>query len=160
MLTIAFDQATVTTGYSIYRDKELIKFGHFNFDGEITDRISHTVEKIEEIIGEYMFQYNKEDYRIVIEDIQLQRNPKTFKQLAQLQGAVINSCYNKFKKKPEVYLASSWKSWNGITGGNRSQQKKNAQKKVRELYKVKATQDEADSILLGLYAASRKITWE
>lgn len=159
MLTIAFDQATVTTGWSVFLNKELVEYGRFNHDGEIIDRMSHMVESMINLTDKYIEQYPKEKVQVVIEDIQLQRNALTFKQLAQLQGAVLISFFDKYKECPTVYSSSTWKSWNKVEGKGRAAQKRDAQKKIEESYGVKVTQDEADSILLGRYAANNIMLW-
>ena len=160
MLVVAFDQATVTTGYSVFLNGELIKYGHFNFDGEILERMSLTIEKMIKITDKYLEEYPNQPFKVVIEDVQLQRNALTFKQLSQLQGAVLVAFLDKYHKTPDVYSASVWKSFNGIKGKNRTEQKQNAQKLARQLFKIRPTQDEADAVLLGRYAASNFISFD
>lgn len=159
MLTIAFDQSTTTTGWSVFKNRDLVAYGKINHDGDITDRTISMVEDIVKVIDSFHNKYKNEKLNIVLEDIQLQRSPLTFKQLAHLQGALIFYINHTYKINPEIYSAAKWKSWNHIGGKARAEQKKNAQKKIRELYMVKVTQDEADAILLGKYAAESVITW-
>ena len=45
------------------------------------------------------------------------------------------------------------KSSCGVTGKNRSDQKRSAQLRVKALYNIDVTQDEADAILIGRDAA-------
>lgn len=159
MLYIVFDQATSTTGYSVFKDMELVSYGKFTQTGEINFRISKTVEKILEIVKLNIDKYPNEKFKIVLEDIQLQGNALTFKQLAQLQGACIVGIIDKYNIEPDIYFASSWKSFNKIKGRSRSEQKRSAQSIVKELYSIKATQDEADAIMLGRYASHKEINW-
>lgn len=163
MLYIAFDQATVVSGYSVYKDHDLIDYGKFKHEGEINQRISKTVQNILKVIKTYKDKYPGEKLKVIVEDIQLQQgkngNTLTFKQLAQLQGAVIVAVLDNYQQIPDIYYASSWKSFNKVTGRARAEQKRNAQKKVEELYGVKVTQDEADAILLGRYASHKEINW-
>jgi cytidylate kinase len=53
----------------------------------------------------------------------------------------------------EAILATVWKSGVGITGKQRTEQKKNAQKWVKEKYGFSVTEDEADAICIGAYAS-------
>ena len=164
MLYIAFDQATVVSGYSVYKDRDLIDYGKFKHEGEINQRISKTVQNVLKVIKTYKDKYPEEKLKVVIEDIQLQQgrngNTQTFKQLAQLQGAVIVAVLDNFQQVPDIYYSSSWKSFNKITGRARAEQKRNAQKKVEELHGIRVTQDEADAILLGRYASHKELNWD
>lgn len=159
MLYIVFDQATSATGYSVFKDRDLVSYGKFKQSGEINVRMSKTVEAISETIEKYRAKYPNEKFKVVLEDIQLQGNAVTFKQLAQLQGACIVRIIDEYSIEPDIYFASSWKSFNKIYGKNRTEQKRNAQQMVLDMYGVKATQDECDAIMLGRYASHREINW-
>ena len=100
---------------------------------------------------------------VILEDIQLQtykKNPSeaaemvlTFKKLAHLQGVLKNYLYEKgliYK----IASPSTWKHYSEIKGNNRTDQKRNAQIKVKKLYDISVTQDEADAILIGRWAAA------
>lgn len=97
-----------------------------------------------------MEKYDIEE--VVLEDIQMQNNVvnnvKTFKVLAQVQGAIIKML-SELQIPHFLILASTWKSQLGIKGRARAEQKKNAQEWVIKQYEVKPTQDECDSICLG-----------
>jgi hypothetical protein len=45
----------------------------------------------------------------------------------------------------------TWRNYNQIKGRSRSDQKKNAQIKVKTLFDINVTNDEADAILIGRY---------
>jgi len=57
-------------------------------------------------------------------------------------------------------LSSVWKTNLGIKGKERTDQKKDAQRFVKETYGVKATQDECDAICIGTYIVNNNIKIE
>lgn len=89
---------------------------------------------------------------IILEDIQQQDNVLTFKKLAWLQGVLINYLYER-DFNFEVVSPATWRAHSEIKGKDRQSKKRHAQDKVKELYDVSVTQDEADAILIGKWAA-------
>lgn len=149
---LAFDQASITSGWSAFDDGELIKFGHWTSDGaNSTDKIMKTKRWIANMIQTW-----KPDL-VVFEDIQLQKFDGgeaviTYKKLAHLQGVLENYCYeNGYIYK--IVPAATWRSYNEVKGKSRSDKKKSAQFIVKELYDLNVTQDEADALLIGRWAA-------
>ena len=57
-------------------------------------------------------------------------------------------------------LASVWKSKLGIKGKTRNDQKKDAQRFIKETYNIKCSQDEADAICIGTYIVNNNIRIE
>lgn len=161
MLFIAFDQATNTTGYSVFLNRELLKFGKFTKTGSNEFyKFSAQIEEITNVINEYTEKYPKEKLKIILEDIQMQANVATFKTLARLQGAIGTRIIETYPQAEMVFIsASTWKSFAQIKGRGRTEQKRNAQKKVEELFGVKVTQDEADALLLGYQSSHSEINW-
>lgn len=162
MIFIAFDQSSNDSGYSVYNDRQLQDYGKFRTKGyEFFDKVIETQEFVYEIIGEY-YQEGKK-IKIALEDIQMQSRGgvDTFKKLAQLQGVLMISIMRNFPEAEiEFIFASSWKSFNGVTGRDRTAQKRNAQAKVKELYNINVTQDEADAILMGRHMSHKEMNWE
>lgn len=144
----AFDQSTKITGVSIFEDGELIKYWHI--DSNIKEnmpfkRIIKTRNMIKQIITE-----NKLDY-IILEQCQFQRNFATYQQLSVLQGALVGMLYD-LDKPFTIVPPSTWKSFCGIKGKKRAEQKANTIKMVKEKFNLDVTEDEADSIGIGLWA--------
>lgn len=112
---IAFDQATVISGYSVYRDKDLITYGKFSAEGEDLLRYSTQKEHVLELIEYTSNKFPGEKIKVTFEDIQLQQNTTTFKQLAQLQGALAVGVIETY---PDIDInfvfASEWKSFSKI----------------------------------------------
>lgn len=162
MLFISFDQATNTTGYSVFHNTELVKYGKFNKTGE--NEFYKFAEQSKEIcllIDNMKKLYPKEKIKISLEDIQMQANVQTFKTLARLQGALGTILLMNY---PEIELnfvfSSTWKSFSKIKGKARAEQKRNAQKLIFDKYNKKVTQDEADAILIGYYSSHKEVNWE
>lgn len=57
-------------------------------------------------------------------------------------------------------LSSTWKSKLGIKGKRRDDQKRDAQRFVKEFYNIKCTQDECDAICIGTYIVQNNIKIE
>lgn len=156
MRVLAFDQASRTSGYSVFEDGKLITYGKFTYDDEdFGERLVHIRNKIISLID----TYNPD--KIAFEDIQLQNNVvnnvDTFKKLAEVFG-VIYELVTERKIPHDIVLASSWKSLLSIKGRERAEQKKNAQLWVSTHYGVSPTQDECDAICIGVYASKKAIT--
>ena len=148
MRLLALDQASKTSGYAIFEDNKLITHGHFTFEDAILgQRLLKIRQKVDSLIAEYNINF------VVFEDIQLQsnvgNNVSTYKALAEVIG-VISELLEEKDMKYECLLASQWKSILGIKGKTRPEQKRNSQEYVLNNCRVKATQDEADSINIGL----------
>lgn len=150
---LAFDQASITSGWSVFDDNELIKFGHHDTVGNSsTDRISKTKAWVAS-----MLQMWKPDL-VILEDIQLQvydggEQVITFKKLAHLQGVLKNYCYeNGYIYK--VVPPATWRAYSKVKGKTRTDKKISAQMIVKDKYGLNVTQDEADALLIGLWAVN------
>lgn len=147
MTLLALDQATIITGWAIFKDGKLTHYGKFtaNHD-DIGDRLHYIRQQITKLIQEYNVD------EVVFEDIQLQTNKvnnvDTFKKLAEVFGVVYELCVDLSIPRSSL-LASSWKSTLGIKGKDRTAQKRAAQQWVVDTYGVKPTQDECDAIAIG-----------
>ena len=148
---LAFDQATIISGWSVFDNNELVRYGFKDSNGgNSVERISKTKQWVASMIQQW-----RPDI-VVFEDIQLQsingnEAVMTYKKLAHLQGVLENYCYESripFKVVPPA----TWRSANKIKSRNRTDQKKNAQILVKQLYDVNVSQDEADAILIGRWA--------
>lgn len=159
--TLALDDATAISGWSIYDNKELIAYGRF----ECTQR--DTVERISRI-RQWLINMidNWRIDRVAIEDIQLQKFAgknghvesavTTYKVLAQLQGALLVTCFEKDVPCSLIHVAT-WRAHCKITAKSRADQKRAAQLYVQNKYDKNVTQDEADAICIGSYMVEKYI---
>lgn len=96
---------------------------------------------------------------IGIEGIQYQqqRGVKTFQTLANLQGVLLDYCYEHSDRiKYDVVASSTWRSHLGINNADqRENAKQKAQSYVKLMFGISATQDEADAICIGKYFTSK-----
>ena len=151
MTILAFDQATRTSGYSVYKDQDLIAHGTFTFtDSNLGMRLWKIRQKVEELYNKYLPD------KIVYEDIQLQQgavnNVVTFKSLAEVFGIIFEYA-TELGVDNESILAGVWRKGLGIAGNRRDIQKANAQKWVLDNCGIRVVEDEADAICIGAYAA-------
>ena len=151
MIILAFDQATRCSGWSVYRDKELIAHGTFTFtDTNLGLRLWKIRQKVEELYKKYLPD------KIIYEDIQLQQgavnNVTTFKALAEVFG-IIYEYATELGLPNEAILSGTWRKGLGIVGVKREERKANTQKWVRDNCGISVSEDEADAIAIGAYAA-------
>lgn len=151
--TLALDQSTKLTGYAIFDDNVLIKYGCLSIKGkEAVERVIKTREAVSKLIETW-----KPD-RVVVEDIQLQteegegtKGVLTYRILAGLLG-VLEAFFFENKIQYSTANISTWRNCQQIKGKNRKERKANAQLRVKKCYDVDVTDDEADAILIGRYA--------
>ena len=88
--------------------------------------------------------------RIVIENIQFQSNMATYRKLALLQGVLI-CLFSKIDIPYMVVESSRWKSFCGIKGRKRQEQKENTKIYVKAKFGIDVSDDIADAIAMGVY---------
>lgn len=160
MRILALDQASRTSGWSVFEDGKLLEYGKFTFSDE---DFGKRLEKIRNKVATMIEQYKPDE--VVFEDIQLQaqddtynygNNIATFKKLAEVFG-VIYELVTELNIPNRAVLSTVWKGKLGLLHGygqKRESQKQEAQAWVKENYGIKATQDEADAICIGIWASS------
>lgn len=158
---LALDQATNTTGWGIFDNKELIAYGRIEFtQNDAIERMS----KLRNWLLNIIEAWNPD--RIGLEDIQLQKfagkngNTEsavtTYKVLAQLQGVLAVASFEKNIPYSIIHTAT-WRSYCKITAKNRTDQKRAAQLFVQKKYEKNVTQDEADAICIGTFMVEKYI---
>ena len=157
---LALDAETSITGYAIYDNKTLIKYGTFK-----TSAALRTIERINQV-KQWLRAALKEwepDF-VGLENIQLQKygtgsaqaQVKTFQTLANLQGVILDTIFEACVESELVY-PTEWRSYCGVSDGDqhREARKKAAQAKVRIWYDMQCSEDEADAICIGKYFCNR-----
>lgn len=173
---LALDQATIITGWAIFDDKKLIKYGVFSVNEKFDkpNRISILREWLINMID------STEPDLVILEDIQLQDFEKkfpgqkgkndfvgvtTFKVLAELLGTLENAIYSS-QIPYKIVHSATWRAGVKVTGRSRSDKKKSAQMLVKKWYDVQVSEDEADAICIGKYGSMEfkkevpMISWE
>lgn len=151
---LALDQATHTTGYSIFDDGELVAFGIYIASGSNgLLRLMDNCDWLERMIDDWQPDF------FGLEDIQY--NPyggqghNTFKLLGQLMGALARTAWLKGLDAHAAHIPS-WRSHCGIRGKKRDELKRNTQAYVKRRFGLSVTEDEADAICIGKYFSEVK----
>ena len=151
---IGLDQATKITGYSIFDDNKLVKFG--TYETTYTDEIARDHAVKVWLIN--LIENWHPDF-IAIEGIQLQEHDEEhrigvtmFATLARLQGILMELCYEN-NIPYDIYSASTWRKYCGVKGKHRVDKKKSMQILAKEWYDINISNDEADAIGIGKYAS-------
>ena len=142
------DQSTKSTGYSIWENGTLKKYGLIEVDKNEknpVERIVQMYSKIRELLKK-----SKPDY-VCLEEVQHQVNPHVCKTLAQLQGAIFASLFD-LDIGFCIVEASCWKPFFGVTSKKRADQKLETIKIVKDKFNKDVSEDEADSIAIGYWA--------
>ena len=143
---LAVDQSTKITGYSVFNGKDLITLGKL----EVSDKF-HYIERIK--IMCYKIEQKiilHEPEIVLLEDTHYSNNQNTLKQLAQLQGSLMNILHE--RDLPFVIIEpTKWKAGLSIKGRKRIEQKKNTQIFVKEKFQIDASEDEADAVCIGYF---------
>ena len=150
MKLLALDQASKTTGYSLFEEENLSEYNQFSISSSLSlgGRLSSFWDKLNDLYEKYNFN------RIVFEDIQLQAgNVKTYKMLAMIQAIIILWC-DKEKIEYEIYSPSHWRKilkekFSIVWGRKRQEQKQAAIDFVIQNEGKEVSSDIADSICLG-----------
>lgn len=156
---LSLDQATKTSGWAVFDNESLVKYGIFKAKDKDTN---YRIEEIKNYLIN-MIDFWQPD-KVVLEDIQLQQfGPKssnniegvtTFKSLAHLQGVLINTLLEN-NISFEVVHTAVWRECCGVKGKSRTDKKKSAQLIVKDIYNIEVSQDEADAICIGQYATQK-----
>ena len=157
---LALDAATITSGFSIYDNNELISYGTYKIDSDLdtTERIN----KFKKWLIARVNEWNPD--KVGVEHIQLQtfNNGKAqvemYRVLANLQGVIMDTLFE-LDVPSELVYSSSWRKELGISESGRENKKKAAQDKVKKWYDLNCTQDEADAICIGKYFTKQKTKW-
>ena len=153
---LAFDQATINTGWALYEDGKLIGHGVIKIPEKYAtiDRYSQVNQEVKRRVRDYVPDL------VLLEDIQLQESGSgvvgitTFKILAELLGILTLSLHD-LGINYEVIPPASWRAHVGVKGRSRADKKKSGQLIVRQQYGLTIVNDEADAILLGRYGADK-----
>lgn len=162
---LALDQATHTTGWSIFDGEVLVRYGTFNT--EIKDETAR-INAIKNWMLSMISNWNPDC--VAIEGIQYQDESSgqkvsvtVFQGLARLQGVLMDACYSQ-KIDFVICPTNTWRNHCGVKGRYRADKKRSMQLVAKKDYDITVTDDEADAIGIGKYAASLNkievVNWE
>lgn len=154
---LGIDQASGTSGFAVYDDENLVSYGAHTSEGSHnTIKIANTKYWMASLIDKW-----KPDL-IVLEDIQLQSYMKSeneradavvmYKKLAHLQGVLKNYIYE-LGLPYKIVAPATWRNFSAVKGKSRTDRKRSAQLRVKALFDVSVSQDEADAVLIARWGA-------
>lgn len=154
--TLALDQATHKTGFSIFDNSELVNFGIIETKSSIP--IKRYIELRNWLVG--MIKNWQIDY-MGFEGIQLQDNlaggksvgVTTFETLARLQGVLMITAFD-LNIPFEICHTAVWRQFCGVKGRTRQDKKRSMQLLAKQWYDVTVSEDEADAIGIGRYISN------
>lgn len=148
MRILSLDQSTACTGYALFNDTDLLRWGVIDCHKikDSTERVESMIIQMCELIEESKCEY------VVFENIQMQTSVQTVMLLARLQGAIIYYCAAHHIPYM-MYLPTQWRKIIGFNQGqghNRSDLKQQAIEYIKESYRIHVKDDVAESITIGL----------
>ena len=140
MKTLALDLSSKSSGYAIFENQELKKYGC------ISASSSNLYKRIEKMTTELttILKENKID-KVIIEDVvpdDVHNNGTVFRALMHLQGLVAYTL-NKFNLSPEYVVASHWRKLCGIKTGA------GVRRESLNQFGITVNDDIADAICIG-----------
>ena len=149
MIILSLDISTKSTGYAIFKDKELIDSGVIAPTGEVITRI----EKIANAVNDLMLKYSPDIiYAEEPEPAFVKNNIDVYRKLTFAHGAIA-IVLNHYHKEMQLCTASHWRKQVGIKTGRgitRAQLKPLDIAKANELFNLNTKNDDlADAILIG-----------
>lgn len=151
---LALDQATYTSGYSIFSNKQLIKYGIFKTSLE--DEIARDNKIKQWLIS--MIQNWQPDL-VVLEGIQYQEQfgVTVFETLARLQGILMETLFE-LKVPYKIAPTNTWRNHCGVKGRTRADRKRSMQLLVKEWFDIKVSDDCSDAIGIGKFGAETTVS--
>lgn len=146
-ILISLDESTVSTGYAIFKNKELIDYG------VITQKSKNVLERVDNIMNEIdnlIQKYKPND--MVIENIQITMSAPTAKALMGLQFMIELLAFQKDIKCTSIRTAH-WRKVMGFSNSsklNRKEKKQETLDYVKNKYNITENIDDiADAISIG-----------
>ncbi|MBR4155387.1 MAG: crossover junction endodeoxyribonuclease RuvC [Bacteroidales bacterium] len=159
---LGLDQATRISGWSLFSDGKLLRYG--TFETQLDDEIARDNTIKNWLIS--MINNWQPDF-VALEGIQYQKQVgvTTFETLARLQGILLNCLYEE-QIPYEICHTAAWRKYCGVSGRTRADKKRSMQMLIKEWYDVSVSNDCADAIGIGKYAVDNFnkqpeiISWE
>lgn len=142
---LALDQSSKKTGWAIITNKGIKHYGLIEAEGDVIPRLRIVRDELTKLIIKYKPSF------VVFEDTQYQGNAQGYKVLAMTQGIVMDVLFT-YNVNFYIVPPVTWKSFCGIEGKKRDDQKANTKKFVAEKYGLIVGEDEADAIGIATWA--------
>lgn len=142
---IAIDQASAVSGCAIFEDNKLVKYNIIELKKDIPNRVEEMIKRLHNQIVENNVEH------VVFEDVSLQTNVSTLILLAQIQGAIMNTCVMN-NISYSIYKPTSWRKllkFRQSRSVKRPELKQQAKDYVFNKYNLKLKEDLCDAICIG-----------
>lgn len=148
---LALDQATKVSGWAIFSNEKLIKYGIF--ETQLENEIQRDIQ-----IKNWLINVIKNwgiDF-VALEGVQYEERfgVTTFATLARLQG-ILMSLLEEMEVQYTICHTATWRNFCQVKGKTRADKKKSMQLKVKEWYDITVNNDCADAIGIGHYAVNK-----
>lgn len=150
IVLLCLDQSTKATGYSVWENKNLVAYGVLKSNPKESNPIERMKEQYDLI--KHLISVTNPDF-VVFENVQYQNNFGTFQQLSQLQGVIMSQLFEK-DIGFTIVESTAWKSYCSVRGRKRAEQKASAIQMVKDKFNIEVSEDEADSIGIGIWAVN------
>lgn len=158
MNILAIDNALALSGWAVYADDKLFKYGTFKTNS--TDSLGARLNEIKRCIFDLLERYNID--WVYFEDCQNQsnRNLQTYSKLSMVKGIIFYTLYNAAMPcdclSPATWRSILNKEFKIKFGRSRKDQKAAAKNFVKEYFDIEVSEDEADAICIGLAGIVKK----
>lgn len=147
MKLLALDQSTKVTGWAVFDDNSLARYGEINLskNTDPNSRFQQMCNAVQDLIHE-----EKPDF-VVFEEVAMQTNAYSLITLARLQGVIIAVCFN-HQIEHYIYPSGAWRKALGFKQGKghaRGDLKRQAISYCKEQYNVELDEDRADAVCIG-----------
>lgn len=149
MKILAIDASTKSTGYAIYEDEKLVKYGCFTASSlDVIKRIQKIVGLLEHLIADENIE------RVILEEVISEKGKtnKTYKALMWLQAAINFMVHDIYQIPIDYLLPNEWRAAIGIHTGRgvcREELKRKDIDFVKKNFDIEANDDICDAICLG-----------
>lgn len=146
-IIVALDESTKSTGYAIFNNKELIRYGAIQETSKnVLERVDNILNEIKNILDKYKPNI------VIIENVQITMSAPTAKTLMGLQFAIELLCY-KEGIECTSYRTAHWRKVLGLSNSpklKREDKKQEALDYVQNKYNIKENIDDiSDAICIG-----------
>ena len=150
MRVLAIDSSLRSTGWAVMDDEELVTYGTIKTDNslDVIDRINYIAKELKTIFRQKECEYVAMELLVVFRV----NSANTIQALTGLYYHLLCE-FRKLKYLVAEIPPSQWKSRCGIEGKKREEQKESSKAKVKELYDIEVSDDEADAICIGICAS-------
>lgn len=150
IVTVAIDQSSSISGYSIFSNGELVQYGLFKTSKKESPEFR--IIEVSDFLSSLICRLKPS--HVALEDVQYQSNPRTLILLSKLLGILQYTCI-KSSIEHTIIKPGTWKKTCGVKGRARKEQKNNNREFIKNTFNINVSEDESDAISIN-YHLNRK----